>query len=264
MVGCNLDLIPMVNEFQLRFGLLGGEVCMITLSCISCSSYSRCMLPASDPTTFRPLQYGLDLAAKLWTRKCQLDSHMNMLTPIYSEEQAEAFHGFLSKLTPEARAWWDEYVRCFAIYHSQEAPNTYLKLPSYMAFANRVLGEGFKKASWHLQLIGTAPRHQRKGLARALVKTIDDRVRITLRWLSFTDDIHHQATEAGINLTVETQKAINVCDHHPFKATYCITNDALCQVTIYEKFGFTKRGELDVVGPFNLGTAKLYCFEKQP
>jgi hypothetical protein len=34
------------------------------------------------------------------------------------------------------------------------------------------------------------------------------------------------------------------------------------QVTIYEKLGFTKRGELDVVGPFDLGTAKLYCFEK--
>jgi hypothetical protein len=50
------------------------------------------------------------------------------------------------------------------------------QLPSYLAFANRVLGEGFKKASWHLQLIGTVPSQQRKGLARALVKVIDDRV----------------------------------------------------------------------------------------
>jgi hypothetical protein len=48
-----------------------------------------------------------------------------------------------------------------------------------MEFANRVLGEGFKYASWHLQLIGTAASQQRKGLARVLVEVITNRVGTT-------------------------------------------------------------------------------------
>jgi hypothetical protein len=49
-----------------------------------------------------------------------------------------------------------------------------------MDFSNRVLGEGFEKASWHLLLLGTTSTQQRKGLARALVQAIDYRVRVAL------------------------------------------------------------------------------------
>jgi hypothetical protein len=37
----------------------------------------------------------------------------------------------------------------------------------------------------------------------------------------------------------------------------------MLQVTIYERLGFTKRGELHVVGPVGRGECELYCFYKQ-
>jgi ABC-type histidine transport system ATPase subunit len=45
-----------------------------------------------------------------------------------------------------------------------------------------LLGEGAKKASWHLQLIGTARHQQRKGLARALAQAAGELVRIYSRF----------------------------------------------------------------------------------
>ena len=45
--------------------------------------------------------------------------------------------------------------------------------PFYGATTTEAFGEGFKKANWHLQLIATEPRAQRKGLATALIKAVN-------------------------------------------------------------------------------------------
>jgi hypothetical protein len=68
MVGCNLDLIPMVNEFQIRFGLLGGEVRAASSSSNSRLTFLRYGSPASA-RMMSPLSLsGSDPAAKPWTR----------------------------------------------------------------------------------------------------------------------------------------------------------------------------------------------------
>jgi GNAT superfamily N-acetyltransferase len=46
-------------------------------------------------------------------------------------------------------------------------------LPNYGALTTTSLGEGAKRASWHLQLLATAPGLQRRGLARALIGEVE-------------------------------------------------------------------------------------------
>ncbi|KAF8172403.1 hypothetical protein K438DRAFT_1217772 [Mycena galopus ATCC 62051] len=38
------------------------------------------------------------------------------------------------------------------------------------------IGEGMKLKSWQLQLLGTVPEHQRKGLSTALIQAIELKV----------------------------------------------------------------------------------------
>jgi GNAT superfamily N-acetyltransferase len=37
-------------------------------------------------------------------------------------------------------------------------------------------GVGFKKEQWFLSLIGILPEHQRKGLAKAMIKSVENAV----------------------------------------------------------------------------------------
>lgn len=50
-------------------------------------------------------------------------------------------------------------------------------LPKYSNQTTSALGEGVKLASWHLQLIGVSPEHQRKGIGSALIDLISTKVR---------------------------------------------------------------------------------------
>ncbi|KIJ46377.1 hypothetical protein M422DRAFT_165121, partial [Sphaerobolus stellatus SS14] len=50
-------------------------------------------------------------------------------------------------------------------------------LPQYEEFTTSVLG-GVKRDSWHLQTIGVAPEHQRKGIAKALINAVKEKVRL--------------------------------------------------------------------------------------
>jgi ribosomal protein S18 acetylase RimI-like enzyme len=50
-------------------------------------------------------------------------------------------------------------------------------LPTYTNYTTRVLGEGAKLASWHLQQLATEPCTQRQGLAKALVQAVEVMVR---------------------------------------------------------------------------------------
>jgi len=49
-------------------------------------------------------------------------------------------------------------------------------LPKYNAFTESSLGKGTKHDSWQLQLLGTKPDCQQKGLATALIKFVRDKV----------------------------------------------------------------------------------------
>ncbi|KAL1670455.1 hypothetical protein GGF50DRAFT_109430 [Schizophyllum commune] len=92
--------------------------------------------------------------------------------PPQRPEQGEAgFNDFMGAIGEDTRNWWAAKF-----------------LPFYGATTTEAFGEGFKKANWHLQLLATEPRSQRKGLASALVKRMDE-----------------QARAEGKALTVETE-----------------------------------------------------------
>lgn len=44
--------------------------------------------------------------------------------------------------------------------------------------ADDTLGPGYKLNSWHLHLFGVVPEYQRKGFGKALMKVVDDLVRV--------------------------------------------------------------------------------------
>ncbi|KAI0359757.1 hypothetical protein OH77DRAFT_1517373 [Trametes cingulata] len=70
-----------------------------------------------------------------------------------SEEQHKAgWDQVLERLPQQYQEWWDTLLK------------------DYDALAERSLGPGVKLGSYHLQLIGTAPEHQKKGVATALMR----------------------------------------------------------------------------------------------
>ncbi|KAL1688287.1 hypothetical protein GGG16DRAFT_94823 [Schizophyllum commune] len=90
------------------------------------------------------------------------------------EQGAAGFNEFMGSITEGTRTWWTSKF-----------------FPFYGATTTEAFGEGFKKANWHLQLLATEPRAQRKGLATALIKAGP-----TLQLV---------AREKGKALTVETE-----------------------------------------------------------
>ncbi|KAL1708966.1 hypothetical protein EV121DRAFT_253478 [Schizophyllum commune] len=87
------------------------------------------------------------------------------------EQGAAGFNEFMGSITEGTRTWWTSKF-----------------FPFYGATTTEAFGEGFKKANWHLQLLATEPRAQRKGLATALIKAVN-----------------RLAKEKGKSLTVETE-----------------------------------------------------------
>ena len=91
----------------------------------------------------------------------------------------------MAAIGEDTRNWWTEKVlACFL--HFSPLPlfhrNTHAYAPTpvppfYGATTTRAFGERLKKANWHLQLLATEPRSQRKGLASALVKRVDELMR---------------------------------------------------------------------------------------
>ncbi|KAG6868195.1 hypothetical protein C0993_006408 [Termitomyces sp. T159_Od127] len=43
--------------------------------------------------------------------------------------------------------------------------------------ANESLGPGFKESQWHLRLLGVVPEHQRKGVAAAMMKVVEEKAK---------------------------------------------------------------------------------------
>ncbi|KAJ7708825.1 hypothetical protein B0H17DRAFT_1030971 [Mycena rosella] len=72
------------------------------------------------------------------------------------EQRAAGWNDLQSKFTPELRKWWSEYFG-----------------PRYNQWNEDCLGKGTKTKSWHLDLLGTSPDHQHKGLAAALIQAIE-------------------------------------------------------------------------------------------
>ncbi|TFK24222.1 hypothetical protein FA15DRAFT_656085 [Coprinopsis marcescibilis] len=72
-----------------------------------------------------------------------------------SEQQEKALGPMMARFGPDLQYWWGEDF-----------------LPKYESFTGRVLGEGVKLKSWHLQAIATDPDFQRQGVARAMIQIV--------------------------------------------------------------------------------------------
>ncbi|KAF7357004.1 N-acetyltransferase domain-containing protein [Mycena venus] len=110
------------------------------------------------------------------------------------EQRAAGWYEVEAKFPPELKKWWSEYF-----------------IPRYNAWNASVIGEGTKLKSWQLQLLGTSPEHQRKGLSGALIKAVESK-----------------AVADGVIMCLET------------------TNDP--NVAFYRKLGFVVRGTVSLVG----------------
>ncbi|KAJ7355792.1 acyl-CoA N-acyltransferase [Mycena albidolilacea] len=111
------------------------------------------------------------------------------------EKRAAAGLGqFQSRLGPEQRKWRSEYF-----------------LPRYDEAIASFIGQDTSLNSWHLDLLGTDPKHQRKGLSSALIRAVESK-----------------AAAEGVMMVLET------------------TNDP--NVAYYQKLGFVVRGTFSVVG----------------
>ncbi|KAJ7614658.1 hypothetical protein DFH06DRAFT_129469 [Mycena polygramma] len=120
------------------------------------------------------------------------------------EQRAAGWDELRAKFTPELKQWWSDY------------------LVNYNAWNVTCLGEGTKLNSWQLQLLGTSPKHHKKGLAGALIRAIELKA-------------------DGAKMCLET------------------TNES--NVAFYKKLGFEVRGPpLTVVG--SGGTTTLTCLSK--
>ncbi|KAJ7272679.1 acyl-CoA N-acyltransferase [Mycena haematopus] len=118
-------------------------------------------------------------------------------TDILATEEQRVTAGwdqFQSNLTPELKKWRLEYF-----------------LPRYHEWIASCIGEDTSMKSWHLDLLGTDPAHQRKGLSSALIRAVETK-----------------AVEDGIRIVLET------------------TNDP--NVAYYRKLGFVVRGTVTIVG----------------
>ncbi|KAJ7614659.1 hypothetical protein DFH06DRAFT_920702, partial [Mycena polygramma] len=72
------------------------------------------------------------------------------------DQRAAGWSEAEAKFTPELRKWWTDYF-----------------IPRASAWSRSLLGEGTMLNSWQLELLGTSPEHQKKGLAAALIRAIE-------------------------------------------------------------------------------------------
>ncbi|KAJ6607021.1 hypothetical protein B0H10DRAFT_574324 [Mycena sp. CBHHK59/15] len=74
-----------------------------------------------------------------------------------SEEQREVgWNHVQSKFTPELQKWWSDYF-----------------LPRHSVWKAACLDKDTTRNSWQLQLLGTSPDHQHKGLGATLIKPVE-------------------------------------------------------------------------------------------
>ncbi|KAK0466147.1 uncharacterized protein EV420DRAFT_1474940 [Desarmillaria tabescens] len=74
-------------------------------------------------------------------------------------EKGKAVNPFMASLCPMLGEWWRTRF-----------------LPEYNDFAANEFGEGTKKATWHLQWIGTRKSYRHRGLATMLIDVIRDKL----------------------------------------------------------------------------------------
>ncbi|KAJ7173691.1 hypothetical protein C8R46DRAFT_1083692 [Mycena filopes] len=77
------------------------------------------------------------------------------------QQRAAGWDEAQTKFTPELRKWWSDYF-----------------IPRYNAWSASCLGEGTRVRSWYLQLLGTKPEYQRRGLSAALIQAIESKVHV--------------------------------------------------------------------------------------
>lgn len=102
-----------------------------------------------------------------------------------SDTQREAgWNQIMEKLSPECREWWD-LVRAFPSCISFRHPCSHGALTAiptqflsqYDELVERSHGPGVKLGGYHLQVIGTVPEHQKKGVGKALIQYVENKVR---------------------------------------------------------------------------------------
>ncbi|GJJ06894.1 hypothetical protein Clacol_001090 [Clathrus columnatus] len=78
---------------------------------------------------------------------------------MHTPEQGEAgFNALLGSFPEGLLNWWVQYF-----------------LPKYETFTTGALGEGTKLGAWHLQQIGVLPEYHGKGIAKALIKAVENK-----------------------------------------------------------------------------------------
>jgi hypothetical protein len=109
------------------------------------------------------------------------------------EQQEAGWNRFMGDLTPESRQWWMETVRVSRLLRFSILNAGTQLFPEYGKLTTGLLGEGTKRASWHLQLLVTEPKRgehmgQGRGLGTALLKEVEQHVR-TFNCPAFEDAI---------------------------------------------------------------------------
>ncbi|KAG6906240.1 hypothetical protein DXG01_015040 [Tephrocybe rancida] len=130
-----------------------------------------------------------------------------------TEEQREIGDKiFFSKCSEELKKWWTEY--------------RFLKFfPTTDRFSTDSLGAGFKDAQWVLMLFAVDPAYHRKGVAKALMKVIEEK-----------------AKASGTSIVVETTTELNLL--------------------IYKRMGFNVKGKITLVSP--VGQSPVWQLMKTP
>lgn len=116
------------------------------------------------------------------------------------------------------------------------------------------LGEGAIRDSWTLQVLGVAPEHHNKGVAKALVSRVREKVRpppphffrsLTVRFT--VTDRGGKADASGYPMCLEAEQPHNVRRDHQH-CPPCVQHGSLAcfflllQVGIYERLGFEAKG----------------------
>ncbi|KAG6825521.1 hypothetical protein H0H92_003393 [Tricholoma furcatifolium] len=86
--------------------------------------------------------------------------------------------------------------------------------------AIEAFGPGFYEAQWYSTLIGVLPEHRRKGVAKNMMKVVEERVRPTVSQiiaivLVFVQEIHssYQAKADGASIILEATTEIDVSNN---------------------------------------------------
>ncbi|KAF8074749.1 hypothetical protein FPV67DRAFT_1665498 [Lyophyllum atratum] len=126
-----------------------------------------------------------------------------------TEEQREVgSKKFFAKCPEELKKWWREHF-----------------LPSIDRLADESLGPGFKEAQWSLLLFGVVPNHQRRGIAKAMMRVAEDR-----------------AKADGVSIVLETTTELDL--------------------VIYQRLGLEVKGQVTLTCP--LGSTPVYQLMKTP